>query len=227
MTAASEIGDKKPPQRLRHLTARAAPSHFSRSHSYVVRFCKIVLPLIAVAMLATAFMWPGFRDRMASFAGFIPAAINAATDDYQVLRMSIRGVDNEDRPFTFTADTAIKYDPDIEEIELLRPSADFELENGSWLAVMADRGHYLKERKALLMQDNVNMFHDEGYEMNTSAAVFSLENSEANSDQPTHGHGEFGEFDAQGGFRILSDGDRILLKGPAKIVIYPDHEDSQ
>jgi len=183
--------------------------------------------VLAVAMLALAFLWPNLVDRLATFISFVPAAINAATEDYQVFKLTMEGVDKNDRPYMFWAETAIKFDADLEEIDLSKPNADLTRDNGSWLALMAEHGLYLKAEKKLLLRDSVNIFQDTGYEFNTESMLIDLETGEASGDAPIIGHGEFGDLTGDGGYSISDDGSRIYFKGPVRMVIYPDMEKEQ
>jgi len=216
-----------PQQRLTYLAPPTRAAHHGRIYSDFVRVAKLTLPVLAVALLAVAFLWPNLTDRLATFISFVPAAINAATEDYQVFKLTMEGVDKNDRPYLFWAETAIKFDADLEEIDLSRPNADLTREDGSWLALMSEHGLYLKDEKKLLLRDSVNVFHDTGYEFNTESMWIDLETGEATGDVPIIGHGEFGELTGDGGYRFSEDGSRIYFKGPARMVIYPDMEKGQ
>ena len=149
-----------PQQRLAYLVPPARTASYGHIYSDFVRVAKLALPVLAVAMLAIAFLWPNLTDRLANFISFVPAAINAATEDYQVFKLTMEGVDKNDRPYMFWAETAIKFDADLEEIDLSKPNADLSREDGSWLALMSEHGLYLKAEKKLLLRDSVNVFHD-------------------------------------------------------------------
>ncbi len=227
MTATEDIREEGSRKRLTYLAPKVTTASYSRAYTRFVRASKVTLPLAAVALLATALMWPAFRDRLVEFVGFVPAAIDEAIEDFQVIKMTMRGLDEGDQPYSFTAETAIKYDPDIEEIDLLNPTADISMSDGSWLAVMSERGLYNSDEETLLLLDNVNMFHDQGYEMNTNSALIDFSTGDMVGREPTHGHGDFGELEGKSGFEVSNDGDRVLLLGPARLVIYPEMAEPQ
>jgi lipopolysaccharide export system protein LptC len=213
--------------RLAYLSPATRKVSQGRIYSLFVRVAKVVLPVLGIALIALALMWPNLTDRLATFIGFVPAAINVATEDYQVFKLTMEGIDRHDRPYMFSAETAIKFDADLDEVDLARPNADLVRENGSWLALMAEHGLYLKAEKKLLLRDDVNVFNDDGYEFNTDSMLIDLETGEVSGDVPIMGHGEFGELTSTGGYRFTDDGDRIEFKGPVRLVIYPGMENGQ
>ncbi len=216
--------DHEPPQRLRYIVPSPRDASQGRFHTQFVRVAKFLLPLCAVVLLGLAFLWPNLHDRLEPFTSFVPVAINAATEDYEVLRMTIEGLNENDQPYVFSAETAIKFDTDIDEIDLTRPTADLTREDGTWVALMAENGMYLKAENRLMMRDNVNVFHDTDYEFNTDLMWIDLDTGEATGDGRIIGHGEFGEIIGDGGYRFAEDGKAILFKGPVKITIYPGME---
>ena len=124
-----------------------------------------------------------------------------------------------------TAPLAIQDNPQADEIELTNPKTDITLEDGSWLALTADRGRYFQSRQILDLFGMVNLFHDSGYEFQSTRAHIDLVAGTAEGDQPITGQGPFGELTAEG-FRILDKGRTIHFTGKAKLVIYPRGERS-
>jgi lipopolysaccharide export system protein LptC len=226
MSAADHSDGAPVRERLSFIAPVAPKAAYNQRYSSFVRAGKLALPLIGVALLSVAIAWPTMRAKLAGFVDFVPAAIDAAIEDYQVTKMTMRGKDKNDQPYTFTAETAMKYDPDVAEIDLLRPNADIGMRDGSWLALMADRGRYDKDADTLMLFDNVNMFRDDGFEVNTSSAVIDLQTGAASGSEPIQGHGEFGEMEGKGGFHVSDDGEDLLLLGPARLKIYPKQRDS-
>ncbi len=84
---------------------------------------------------------------------------------------------------------------------------------------MAGSGHYDREGDRLDLAGGVNVFHDRGFEMSTDVARVDLETGIATSDTETHGQGPAGYLTASG-FRLESDGDRVMLTGPAQLHLY-------
>ncbi len=214
------VSEAKPNQRVSYF-GKAAPRVRppQQKRRLAIRTLKIGLPLIALALLAFGLAGPYLRPGLDQLTALLPIAVERSSDDYHVIKITMRGVTKSDRPFMFTAETAAKIDADAGPVELVRPNADMTLEDGSWIAVMAERGVYTPDTKTITLLDDVNVFHDQGYELNTSHAVVHLDDARAESDRPVRGHGSFGTIDGQG-FRIVDDGRRIEVIGPARLVIY-------
>ena len=93
------------------------------------------------------------------------------------------------------------------------------LADGSWVALTANDGRFEADTNILHLAGDVNLFHDQGYEFNTTTAQVDLVTSTASGDDPVKGQGPFGVLDAEG-FRVLDSGARILFLGPARLTVF-------
>lgn len=198
---------------------RRRRSGFARSR--IVSTMKYLLPGLAFAMLVLVAVWPRLGPEEDSFRIDIAAVGPAGGAKPQVLNPRLQGTDSEKRPFQITADlgSRSKTDTGSEVYDLTNPKADIVLSDGSWIALNADDGLFDSDSSILFLTGNVNLFHDEGYEFQTTAARVNLETSTASGDQPIDGQGPFGILNANG-FRVLDSGERILFIGPAKMTIF-------
>ncbi len=190
------------------------------SYSRFVTLMKICLPAGALALAGLVVLWPQMQD---SDKGFKPGVASVGPQDADHLRMvnaRFSGLNKKTLPYTVTAPLAIQDNPQADEIELTNPKTDITLKDGSWLAVTADRGRYFQSRQILDLFGTVNLFHDSGYEFQSTRAHIDLAAGTAEGDQPVTGQGPFGELTAEG-FRISDKGKTILFTGTAKLVIYP------
>ncbi|MEK9660841.1 MAG: LPS export ABC transporter periplasmic protein LptC [Alphaproteobacteria bacterium] len=139
----------------------------------------------------------------------------------QVLNPRVLGIDAQSRPFTITADLGSRTQTDDgRDVYLFdQPKADITLKDGSWVAVTSESGRYEENTQTLFLHDNVNLFHDSGYEFTTEAARFDVARDEASGDEPVHGQGPFGTLDSEG-FRVLEGGERIIFTGKARMTIF-------
>lgn len=198
---------------------RRRRSGFARSR--LVSTLKYVLPGLAFAMLVLVAVWPRFAPQEDSFRIDLAAVGPTGGAKPQVLNPRLQGIDSEQRPFHITADlgSRSKADGGGEVYDLTNPKADIVLKDGSWIALNADDGVYESESNILYLTGNVNLFHDEGYEFQTSAARINLENSTASGDEPIDGQGPFGILNAEG-FQVLDSGERIVFTGPARMTVF-------
>ena len=105
------------------------------------------------------------------------------------------------------------------------PKADITLDDGTWLVLTAKNGVFRQVKKTLDLTGAVNLFHDSGYEFQTSKAKIDLQKGLARGSAPVRGQGPFGELQGEG-FRLLNKGKTIVFTGKSKLVIYPGMEKS-
>jgi lipopolysaccharide export system protein LptC len=207
------------------LLARRRRRFAARSrHSRYVTVLKILLPSIAVGLILLLVVWSQmsldekrFRIGLTDLA---PEEVNALN----VVNARYEGIDKKDRPFTVTASRAVQVDDDSEIIDLTDPRADITLTDGAWIAVSASTGRFVRKDDKLDLRGSVSLFHDEGFEFHAETVSINLEESTAVSHDPVEGQGPDGHVTAQG-MEVQQGGDRILLTGRSKLVLYPRSEE--
>lgn len=194
-------------------------SDFGRSR--FVALMKYLLPVLAMSLLGLVVAWPELMPGDDRLEIDFTAVGPAGGPKPQVLNPRVLGIDAQARPFTITADLGSRTETgDGRDIYLFdQPKADITLNDGSWVAITSDNGRYEEASQTLYLRDNVNLFHDSGYEFTTAAARFDVVRDEASGDQPVHGQGPFGTLDADG-FRIMEGGERIIFTGKARMTIF-------
>ena len=200
------------------LTRAGGPySHFANS-------MRIVLPLVAAAIVVLVVAWPQLTEKPQRFA--LGVSKYSATDNgsQQIINALFRGTDAKNRPFTVTADTAsqVKNSPDV--IDLDFPKADITLQDNTWLALSAETGRYTRKLEVLNLRGTVSLFHDTGYELRTSAANVNMNDGTAFGNASVSGQGPFGTLKSSG-FRILDNGKRIIFSGQSRLIFYPANMD--
>ena len=194
----------------------AAPS--SRNYSSFVGTMKIVLPAIAVGIVLLVVAWPRFQTRD---EGFHIGLSSITPEDVQNLRMvnpRYQGMDKRGEPFTVTADSAMKKNPQSDVVELDHPIADITITRGNWIALKAIYGVYREQDQQLDLIGKVDLYHDDGYEFQTLAAHVNMANNTAEGDDPVYGQGPFGTIESQG-FRVFDKGARIVFTGQAHLLL--------
>jgi len=199
-------------------TPRRRRSGFARSR--IVATMKYVLPGLAFAILVLVAVWPRLHPDTDRFNFEISAVGPAGGSKPQVLNPRLQGVDSAKRPFQVTADLGAHGLDSMggEVYDLTNPTADIVLRDGSWIALNADDGKFEAASNILHLTGKVTLFHDQGYEFQTTNAQVHLEDSAASGDDPVSGQGPFGILKANG-FRLFNSGDRILFLGPAKLTV--------
>ncbi len=197
-----------------------AERRFSFAHSYFVQLLKILLPATALALAALVLLWPHINPDDRRFR-LRPVAVSI--DDLENLRMvspRFTGVDAQSQPFVLTAEQATQDTGNSDLTDLAKPKADMTLKSGAWVALTANEGRYAKSKQQLELWGKVNLFHDTGYELQTSRAVIELENGRARGDEPVTGQGPGSELSGEG-FRLYDKGAQIVVTGKSRVVLYP------
>ena len=208
-------------RRRRQQTAAMQPPRLSvrDGYSLFVGTMKLVLPALAVAMILLVVVWPQVVPDESSFRIGIADLAPEQVDNLQMVNARYQGRDEQGRPFTVLADTATQKSSGANEVKLERPQADITLEDGAWLTLGAKDGTYWRDSEKLHLVGNVNLFHDNGFEMHTKEADVDLKAGQASSNTDVEGHGPAGTLQAQG-FRLLNKGERIIFTGKSQLTIY-------
>jgi len=128
--------------------------------------------------------------------------------------------DETGQPYTITAELAWQ-ERGAEEIVFMEVlQGDILLQSGEWLAVVADRGVFDQVGQILVLESNVQLYSDSGYEMQTDYAEIDLSSGAARGDMQVDGQGPAGLLTASG-FDIVDNGDRIRFTGPVHMTIFP------
>ncbi len=127
------------------------------------------------------------------------------------------GLDEDNLPYTVTADQAIQQDADT--VLLTNIKADMENKDHKWLALHAGEGVMKIEAKQLTLTKDVDMFYDGGYEFRSNRAFIDIGKGSAHGNLPITGQGPMGTLNANS-FSVLDRGSVIYFEGAVKVVIY-------
>jgi len=136
----------------------------------------------------------------------------------KMLRPIYRGVDQDNEPFTISAESAMQQDDDTVLLQAI--TADITLKDTSWLALTAGRGIYTVKQKHLELSGFVNMFYEGGYEFRTEQALVDLGAGKAKGDHPVEGQSPSGTLRSDA-FRAHDRGKRLEFIGNVHTVLYP------
>jgi lipopolysaccharide export system protein LptC len=183
---------------------------------------KVVLPLVAAALVALVAVWPQFGELREGFRIEL-AKLNLPTAGQRVTNARYSGADSRGRPFTVIAEAAVQEEGQPGLIKLERPKADITLQGDVWVAASAVDGSFNRHEQVLELGGGVSIFHDGGFEMHSPTATIDLRQGIAEGHDRVEGHGPTGTLTATG-FRVLDSGARVLFTGPAKMVVRPGAE---
>lgn len=180
-----------------------------------VGVAKRLLPLFALALLASIALWPEFA-REANQARMTYRRDGMLPRSGEMTGATYHGVDDRDRPYTMTATKARQVSP--ERVNLTEPKGDITLESGSWLMVQSHKGVYLQHLGSLDLSNDVVIYRDDGTTISTDTATVDLKAGAAAGADKVHAEGPFGTLDAQG-FALTDKGTAIQFFGPGRLVL--------
>ncbi len=204
--------------RILAMGAREAPRG-GKSYSRFVQMMKLLLPAVAALLIALILVWPHLRTEDLRFRLSFAAVTADESENPSMVNPRFFGFDKENQSYSITADLARKMDDGSTVVELEMPKADITLNDGTWLVLTAKSGIFKQLKKTLDLEGAVNLFHDSGYEFQTTKASIDLEKGLAKGEKAIRGQGPFGEMRGEG-FRLIDKGKTIVFTGKSKLVIY-------
>jgi len=185
--------------------------------AFLLRWTKRILPLLGVALLFTIALWSEYaREDQRLRVGIRDLGVRP--DAMSVLRPRYQGVDEQNRPFTVTAELAIQGGGEEDLLTLDAPRADILLEDGAWVLLEARKGRYAKARNHLELDGQVTLYHDNGTMLRTERAVIELHEGAAHGDAPVAAQGPFGTLTGAG-FRLSERGAVVEVTGRSHAVL--------
>lgn len=182
-----------------------------------VRLAKWLFPILGVGLLVGIAVWPEL-DRMEDRARVsFRRVIQAQPDAVRLVEPRYQGLDEQNRPFTVTADVAAQTDSaDI--VDLTQPRADILLTDGSWVLLESREGRFDKASNRLDLSGDVTLWQDGGNLLVTEAAEVLLHEGAASGDRPVAAQGPFGTLVSEG-FRLTERGQVVVFTGRARAVL--------
>ncbi len=207
--------------------SRPSPPRWSKrsGHSIFVRFLRLALPVSAGVLFVVVALWRDIVPNPELIGLEASALPSSAVEELTMVRPRFDGLDKDGQPYTLTAERANQADEEGDMIYLVQPAADITLLDGRWVAVSANGGRYFRHQKQLELDGDVSLYHDDGYEIRTSAAAVDFSSGVIESDAGVAGQGPRGEMQAQG-VRVTEEGNVINLKGRSMVIILPGQEGS-
>lgn len=186
-----------------------------------VRKMRLILPILAVAVVAVLLIWSGDQD---SIIVEEQQAEEQQYERYQTVQQNellnprFESVDGNNNPYTVTADRALQKENNENVVILEKPRANIQLNAESWLSIQANYGEYEQELQNIKLEDDVRLFHDSGHQIFAMDFMFEKASNRGWTKQPIHGSGPDGSIRATG-VNIDQNDKQILFNGPAKLVL--------
>ena len=199
-------------------------------YSRIVGLLRVILPVLALAVLAGVFAWPMLNPKVDLLTNIetgngkiVVEGIDYADDAIRMSNTQFSGFDEQDRPFTISAKSAVQARAATNEVAeplmMAEPSAEVILSKQpfDWIRLRADHGRYLEAENRLELKGDVTLTKADGLRMATSAAQLDLTIREAMGSQPVIAEAPQGRIESVG-FNIKQDGS-LIFYGPARMII--------
>lgn len=187
-------------------------------YAATVTTLKILLPAIAVGLILLVALWPQYLLEGGRFQIVADSSGDAGIDRLSMVNPRFRGSDEQNRPFTVSAESAVQDLKDDNLILLARPQAEMKLEDGAGVALMAAQGSYRRDSEILNLSGGVDLRHDRGYQIHTPSAAIDLRGGTAQGHEPVAAEGPFGTLHAEG-FRVAERGDIVEFTGKSRLIL--------
>jgi lipopolysaccharide export system protein LptC len=187
---------------------------------FAVHVAKYLLPLFAMILLSSIALWPELSRSIENGRVTWRRLTTIRSEAGQMTRPRYHGVDGRNRPYTLSADAAVRAGPN--RLNLRVPIGDATLENGTWMLLRARQGVFMEHVNELDLEHSVILYRQDGTILRTETATMNLKQGAAASNDYTHAEGPFGTLDAQG-FMLVDKGNVIQFFGPARLVLNGAH----
>lgn len=191
------------------------------SYSRFVSFMKFLLPVAAVVLFISLFVYSGFFDRDDKL-DITFRDIATQNDDLRMVSPRVSGLNKEGRPYELNADTATQdaAQPNLVRLENIDADLKTDEANG-WLTLNAARGLLDTDRQTLKLDDKVDLFTTQGYEFHAKKADVNFDKGTVQSDDEVWGQGPMGTLRADS-MSADNASETINFSGRVKATIYPD-----
>ena len=176
-----------------------------------IKLLKLLLPTIAIVLLATVLLWPNINKYFAPAPQTIQAVVNTIEtpiDENTAIKPQYEGVDSKGQIYKLTAQTGTNIAPGI--INLEYPMAEQSLKTGHKIVVSALKGTVFQDEKRLELVGSVTFNHSIGIDFTTKSATLLYNEGKAEGNEPTYGVGQGFNIKA-GGFRVYDNGEHVVF----------------
>lgn len=186
------------------------------SHSSQIRLLRVLLPGLALAILATLFLWSPVKHLLEIHD--TRSAINPQdlTMRNTVTNPHISGLDKEGRPYHLLAQEAHQIAP--KKAFLTKPKGDIICQDGAQIFVDSLKGTYEANEQVLSCQDDVHIRTSHGYHVTSDDATVDFPTKQAHGQGHVHADGPAGILEGNQGFVMTQDG-MLHVPGPSKLTL--------
>ena len=156
----------------------------------------------------------------------IVSETDAAPQDQMMVNPRFFTVDGKGEPLNMTAENAYELPGETRRIRLNNVKADLVLKDNRFLALDAAAAVYFQSKDAVELSESVNLYSEDGFELNTTQAQIGLKDQNLKGTAETFIRTPAGTA-VSDGFEITDGGTIVRLTGKTKVVFYPNRKDEE
>ncbi len=207
-------------ERLNRLSRRdVSAGSYSAGYTKFVRYMRLILPLIAVGIVAIIFLWPNSDDE-----AIIPVRQNKKIfkDQHisknELLNPKFESADKNKRPYKITAVRAVQGETNDNLIMLEKPVGVIKISDNETIRVSSLTGAYRRDTERFYLKGNVDIFHNKGYDLKSEEVHIDMKKNLAWSEKDVFGKGPDLSITAKG-IKLDGESNDVVFIGPAKLVL--------
>lgn len=188
----------------------------NRRYSFMVRGLRLVLPLVALAIVAIVMAWPNMEDTMAP----IPKedVIPQTAGRNELINPRFESANQNMQPYVITAARAEQALDNQKLVVLEGPIANVTLDTDSLLDAEALMGSYDQQNEVLILDGDVKLRHSNGYTLESTYLRVDLRDRRATTPRPVSVFGPDATLEAAGLSADTVTG-KLIFTGPAKMIL--------
>ncbi|MBA2636609.1 MAG: LPS export ABC transporter periplasmic protein LptC [Sphingomonas sp.] len=163
-------------------------------HDKVVRFAKVALPSAVGVLIAVLAVAPLEKDGEVSFI-LDKNKVDNAPERMRVDVAQYRGEDNQGRPFSIVARSAVQRSSDVPIVDISGMMARLALSGGP-VAIVANQARYDLDRQQAAIIGPVRVTGPDGYRLATSDVTVDLKRRSVTGSGNVRGEMRLGQFSA-------------------------------
>ncbi len=190
-------------------------------YSDIVRWLKILLPVVAALLCGLLIIMPKLKDETAKFSLSIATPKFGNAEKLRMLNPNFVGNDSKNNVFNVRALEAIEIKAGSNIMELIEPKSNIPMDEKNWYSVDAKKGFFDQNNNIVDLINEVTIFSNEGTSLETESAKFDFAKEYAKGDNKVHVQGDFGVIDSNR-FEFFMDKNIFIFRDKARMIIFEE-----
>lgn len=206
--------------RIERLSRRQGGDRPDAQASRFVRIMRLVLPLVAVGIVAALFVAKDMEQEVIvpTPANLKSAAVPAQIVQNELLNPKFESRDKQNRPYEIIAKRAVQGENNKDLIMLDKPVGTMTMSGDRQIKVTAESGAYRQDTERFFLEGGVVLENSEGYVLRSEEAHMDLKERLTWSEKPVSGEGPDMAIEASG-LKANAQSGEIVFIGPATLTL--------